>query len=163
MTVPSTLRPPGTGQLEATQRYGHAEVLDSVKLLGIFVGLVCRTLVDSNYYTIFDASRVCVVRGDTKLANGLKGEANLVLNFVGPDSPQTTKLFLLFARLVLSNYAESTLTDFQRSQVFGAAVPLRSYLSVFGKITKMWVDLSKENVFPELALREKLSETVEDK
>ncbi|KAK3371115.1 hypothetical protein B0T24DRAFT_667835 [Lasiosphaeria ovina] len=56
---------------------------------------------------------------------------------------------------------EYTLTDFQRSQVFVATVTLRSYFSVLSEVAKMWVDLSKENVFPGLALCDKLPETAE--
>ncbi|TVY67615.1 hypothetical protein Focb16_v002486 [Fusarium oxysporum f. sp. cubense] len=56
-----------------------------------------------------------------------------------------------------------TLTDLQRSQVYSAAVTLRSYFGVFGDIAKMWVTLSKENVVPGLKMCDELSVTANEK
>ncbi|KAL5589346.1 hypothetical protein FOVSG1_011213 [Fusarium oxysporum f. sp. vasinfectum] len=55
-----------------------------------------------------------------------------------------------------------TLTDLQRSQVYSAAVTLRSYFGVFGDIAKMWVTLSKENVLPGLKMCDELSVTANE-
>jgi hypothetical protein len=55
-----------------------------------------------------------------------------------------------------------TLTDLQRSQVYSAALTLRSYFGVFGDITKMWVTLSKENVLPGLQMCDELSVTASE-
>ncbi|KAI1855398.1 hypothetical protein JX266_000263 [Neoarthrinium moseri] len=56
-----------------------------------------------------------------------------------------------------------TFTDFQRSQVYSAAVTLRSYFGVFGDIAKMWVTLSKDNVLPGLRMCDELSVTSDEK
>ncbi|KAF4949191.1 hypothetical protein FGADI_9048 [Fusarium gaditjirri] len=56
-----------------------------------------------------------------------------------------------------------TLTDLQRSQVYSAAVTLRSYFGVFGDIAKMWVTLSKENVLPGLMMCDELAVTADEK
>ncbi|KAF9552933.1 hypothetical protein CPC08DRAFT_673678, partial [Agrocybe pediades] len=61
--------------------------------------------------------------------------------------------------LKIGNY---TLTDYQRSTVFSAAVTLRSYFDVFGEIAKMWVQLSNENIMPGLKLCDDLSTTTQD-
>jgi hypothetical protein len=46
--------------------------------------------------------------------------------------------------------------------VFSAAVTLRSYFGVFGDIARMWVQLSKDNIFPGLKMCDELSVTSED-
>ncbi|KAK0660478.1 hypothetical protein QBC41DRAFT_383707 [Cercophora samala] len=55
-----------------------------------------------------------------------------------------------------------TMTDFQRSQVYGAAITLRSYFGVFGEISNMWVQLSKDCIMPGLTLCDELSASASD-
>ncbi|KAJ4380921.1 hypothetical protein N0V85_008717 [Neurospora sp. IMI 360204] len=56
-----------------------------------------------------------------------------------------------------------TYTDFQRSQLYSAAVTMRAYFGVFGDIAKMWVQLSKDSIMPGLRMCDELSVTVDDK
>lgn len=62
--------------------------------------------------------------------------------------------------LRIGNY---TYTDFQRSQLYSAAVTMRAYFGVFGDIAKMWVQLSKDSIMPGLRMCDELSVTVDDK
>ncbi|KAK1777277.1 hypothetical protein QBC45DRAFT_417155 [Copromyces sp. CBS 386.78] len=62
--------------------------------------------------------------------------------------------------LKIGNY---TYTDFQRSQLYSAAVTMRAYFGVFGDIAKMWVQLSKDSIMPGLNMCDELSVTVDDK
>lgn len=62
--------------------------------------------------------------------------------------------------LKIGNY---TYTDFQRSQLYSAAVTMRAYFGVFGDIAKMWVQLSKDSIMPGLSLCDDLANTADDK
>ncbi|KAH7174207.1 uncharacterized protein B0J16DRAFT_417757 [Fusarium flagelliforme] len=55
------------------------------------------------------------------------------------------------------------LIDLQRSQVFSAALTLRSYFTVFGDIAKMWVTLSQEVAMPGLKICDEISYTAEER
>ncbi|KAK3505269.1 hypothetical protein B0T13DRAFT_485904 [Neurospora crassa] len=61
--------------------------------------------------------------------------------------------------LKIGNY---TYTDFQRSQLYSAAVTMRAYFGVFGDIAKMWVQLSKDSIMPGLKMCDELSVTLDD-
>ncbi|RFN45623.1 hypothetical protein FIE12Z_10125 [Fusarium flagelliforme] len=56
-----------------------------------------------------------------------------------------------------------TLIDLQRGQVFSAALTLRSYLTVFGEIAKMWITLSQEVAMPGLKICDEISYTAEER
>ncbi|CZT44825.1 uncharacterized protein RSE6_05064 [Rhynchosporium secalis] len=56
-----------------------------------------------------------------------------------------------------------TLTDFQASQVYSAAVTIRSYFGVFGDIASMWCELSMSSIMPGLKLCDEISVTADEK